>query len=270
MSRIDPPVGEDDLQAYFDGRLAADRRATVERYLNDHPTAADDLARDGAALAELRSRLAFKAAEPIPARLRVSSIRAGLRGQRLARLRSVAAVCAWLALGGIGGWLASGLLASPQPEPVRVARMADDAIAAYRTFVVEVVHPVEVRADEQAHLVGWLSKRLRTPIDVPDLTSLGYRLMGGRLLPGHTGPAAMLMYDDDAGTRLTLYVKTDEIEETAFQFVEKDGVSAFLWRDRGLGYVVSAATPREALMPIARLVHDELERRPGAAPPNQL
>jgi anti-sigma factor RsiW len=252
MSRIDPPVGEDDLQAYFDGRLAADRRATVERYLNDHPTAADDLARDGAALAELRSRLAFKAAEPIPTRLRVSSIRAGLRGQRLARLRSVAAVCAWLALGGIGGWLANGLLASPQPEPVRVARMADDAIAAYRT------------------LVGWLSKRLRTPIDAPDLTSIGYRLMGGRLLPGHTGPAAMLMYDDDAGTRLTLYVKTDETEETAFQFVEKDGVSAFLWRDRGLGYVVSAATPREALMPIARLVHDELERLPGAAPLNQL
>ncbi|GGE16476.1 anti-sigma factor [Aureimonas endophytica] len=270
MNPIDLPVGEDDLQAYLDGRLGAERVEAVERYLVDHPAIAADLERDRRLLAELRDRLGPKAAEPIPARLRISSIRAGVRRRRLLHLRSVAAVCAWLALGGLGGWMANGILGAPNAEPVRTARMADDAIAAYRTFVVEVVHPVEVRADEGAHLVGWLSKRLRTPITVPDLTRLGYRLMGGRLLPGRSGPAAMLMYDDDAGTRLTLYVKTDETEETSFQFVEEDGVSAFLWRDRGLGYVVTAATAREALMPVARLVYDELERPPEPKPANQL
>lgn len=270
MNSTDLPVGEDDLQAYLDGRLAPERLAAVERYLEDHPSAASELERDRMLLGELRDRLGPKAAEPIPTRLRISSIRVGVRRRRLAHLRSVAAVCAWLAIGGFGGWMANGLLEAPKTDAGRIARMADDAISAYRTFVVEVVHPVEVRADEEAHLVGWLSKRLRTPVTAPDLTSLGYRLMGGRLLPGLSGPAAMLMYDDDAGTRLTLYVKTDETEDTAFQFVKQDGVSAFLWRDRGLGYVVTAETPREALMPVARLVYDELQRQPDTVPANTL
>ncbi|WP_019998810.1 anti-sigma factor family protein [Aureimonas ureilytica] len=270
MNRIDLPVGEDDLQAYLDGRLARDRLEAVRRYLEKHPAIAGDLERDRMLLGELRDRLGCKAAEPIPARLRISSIRAGVRRRRWSNVRSVAAVCAWIAVGGLGGWMANGLLVTPDPAPVHIARMAEDAISAYRTFVVEVVHPVEVRADEEAHLVGWLSKRLRTQITAPDLTPLGYRLMGGRLLPGGSGPAAMLMYDDDAGSRLTLYVKTDETEETSFQFLEEDGVSAFLWRDRGLGYVVTAGTSREALMPVARLVYDELERQPEPKPANQL
>lgn len=64
---------------------------------------------------------------------------------------------------------------------------------------------------------------------------------------------------------MALYVKTYETEETTFQFVEEEGFSAFLWRDRGLGYVVTAASSREALMPVARLIYDELDKPPDAA-----
>ena len=77
-----------------------------------------------------------------------------------------------------------------------------DAISAYRTFSVEVRHPVEVDAAQEPHLVQWLSKRLGRRLVVPDLTAAGFRLMGGRLLPAEETSAAQFMYQDDKGQRL--------------------------------------------------------------------
>ena len=64
--------------------------------------------------------------------------------------------------------------------PGAVARMITaDAIAAHRTFSVEVRHPVEVDAGQEAHLVQWLSKRLGRSLVVPDLAAAGFQLMAG-------------------------------------------------------------------------------------------
>ena len=259
MSGRDTPIGEDDLQAYVDGRLPAERQPKVEAYLAERPDTAAALERDREIAEGLRQRLAFKADEPIPARLRIANIREARRGRFVATRLRIAVVMGWVILGSTVGWGANDVLRAPV-LPTSVAVMADEAIAAHRTFVVEVVHPVEVRADEEAHLLQWLSKRLGTRLSAPDLTALGYRLMGGRLLPAGAGPAAMLMYDDDRGTRLTFFIKTDEKDETSFQFVEEDGVSALFWRDAGLGYVVSAQASRERLMQAATAVYESLNR----------
>jgi len=37
MTNISRPVGEDDLQAWVDGRLTPDRVKIVDAYLQDHP-----------------------------------------------------------------------------------------------------------------------------------------------------------------------------------------------------------------------------------------
>lgn len=252
------PIGEDDLQAYADNRLTGDRREAVEHYLRSNPDVTANVERDRALIDELRHKLNFKAEEPIPARLRITSIRSNIRHRRLSGLRNAVAAAVILVVGAVGGWTANGMLSAPASPLTASVRMADDAIAAYLTYVVEVAHPVEVRADEEAHLVGWLSKRLRSNVTAPDLSAFGYRLMGGRLLPGVKSPAAMLMYDTESGSRLTLYIKTKETEDTAFQFVEENGVSAFLWRDRPLGYVVTAPAPRQDLLPVARSIYDQL------------
>src|SRR3972149_420101 len=107
----------------------------------------------------------------------------------------------------------------------------------------EVRHPVEVGADQEAHLVAWLSKRLGTPLKAPHLGELGYTLVGGRLLPGERGPGAPFMYQDGKGQRLTLYVRVnpDDSGETAFRFAQEHGVGVFYWLDRKLGYALSGA-----------------------------
>ena len=135
------------------------------------------------------------------------------------------------------------------------------SISAYRTFVVDTAHPVEVKATEQDHLVQWLSNRLGQSVKAPDLTEFGFRLMGGRVLPAATsGVAAQLMYDDDHGTRLTLYLRNGESGETSYSFVREGNVSAFYWIDRGLGFAISAAASRERLLPIVEAVYHQIEQ----------
>jgi anti-sigma factor RsiW len=132
-----------------------------------------------------------------------------------------------------------------------------DAIAAHRVYSVEVRHPVEVNADQETHLVQWLSKRLGRELTVPDLSPAGFRLMGGRLLPAEDGPAAQFMYENTSGERLTLYLRVGVGGETAFRYHEEGGIGAFYWSDEGFGYAIAAKADRELLLRIAELVYKQ-------------
>jgi anti-sigma factor RsiW len=252
------PIGDDDLQAYVDGRVPPERRAAIDAYLAAHPAAEAAVSADRDIAATLRSRLAAKSEEPIPPRLRIVNLVAERRARTRRRLGAVAAAVAWLVVGAGGGWLANSyqrgdLTGGPNAGATR------DAIAAFRTFVVEKVHPVEVRADQEAHLVQWLSRRVGRPISAPDLSAQGYELMGGRLLPTDGPPAAMFMYANKAGDRLTLYARTEgSATEPGFRFERAQGVAAFVWDDRDLCYVVTANTDRGHLLAVAETIYDQL------------
>lgn len=265
MSTGERPMGDDDLQAAIDGRLAPERRDAVASYLAAHPAVAAQVAADREAGAALRDRLAFKAEEPIPARLRVGNLMAERRGRSLGRLGSIAAAAAWLLIGIGAGWSGNALLGDTGAGEGRPAlgshagaTMAN-AVSAYRTFVVETAHPVEVRADQEAHLVQWLSKRLGKPVSAPDLTAQGFRLVGGRLLPAGPEPAAMFMYEDERGVRVTLYTRPGGPDaQAAFRFETQGDVAAFSWIDGGLSYVVTARMERARLLGLAELVHRQV------------
>jgi anti-sigma factor RsiW len=172
----------------------------------------------------------------------------------------MAAAVALLIAGGIGGWGARDLLPAltASASAVLASAVFDDAIAAHRTFSVETRHPVEVGANEEAHLVQWLSKRLGHQLIVPDLSALGFQLMGGRLLPADSGPAALFMYEDGKGTRLSCYyLVVDVAGETEFQFREQNGIGAFYWVDDGLAYAIAANVPRGLLLKVAEIVYQQ-------------
>jgi anti-sigma factor RsiW len=134
----------------------------------------------------------------------------------------------------------------------------DEAIAAHRTFSVETRHPVEVAANDEAHLVQWLSKRLGHRVIAPDLTSLGFQLMGGRLLPAENGPAALFMYEDGKGIRLSAYyLSVDRVGEPEFKYREQNGVGAFYWIEDGLAYAIAANAGRDLLLKVAELVYQQ-------------
>ena len=114
--------------------------------------------------------------------------------------RLAAALVAFVAGGG-AGWLAHGVAAAPSV----FQSFTVDALDAHRLYVVEVRHPVEVPGNERTHLQAWLTKRCGWTVHAPELDATGLKLVGGRLLPGPTGPASFLMYESASGERFTIY-----------------------------------------------------------------
>jgi anti-sigma factor RsiW len=253
-----PPITTDTLHAYADDRLDAAGRAAVEAWLAEHPEAAEEIQAWRHNDALLRAAYDPVLAEPIPERLRLAA-----RPTRRPLLR-IAAALAWLALGTSLGYGLRGMEGPTSSPTTLAASLPRDAAIAHAVYVPEVRHPVEVGADQEAHLVAWLSKRLGTPLRVPTLGAEGYALVGGRLLPGEGGPVAQFMYQQGDGRRLTLYVRggdgTDKHanRETAFRYAREDGLSVFYWVDGPLGYALSGDLPREELLPIATAVYRQL------------
>lgn len=254
------PIGEDDLQAFVDGRLAPSRREAIKVYLENHPSLAEQMKREVELREALRARLAFKAAEPIPSRLRVTNLTAAQRSPSRGRSAAIAAAVAWLVIGGAVGAAGGVWWSSGSRRPAEATNTTENAIAAHRIYVGERLHPVEVPGDQEAHLVQWLSRRLGKPLTAPNLTVQGYRLIGGRLLPDSGEAAALFMYENTEGNRLTLYARSGGAEEqTSFRFESQEGVSAFSWIENGLSYVVTAKAERAQLLPIAEAIYKQFE-----------
>jgi anti-sigma factor RsiW len=261
------PVGEDDLTAYVDGRLAEDRRTSVERYMEDAPEIRARVAADRAARESLRLWLKPIAELPIPDRLRVDVILRRRRETFHWRVRASAACVAFLLAGGAVGWTAHDYAPVRQSSQLAfLSTTAADAISAHRIFVVETLHPVEVGAAQEPHLIQWLSRRVGHPLAVPNLAEQGYVLMGGRVLPAGSEAAAQFMYESKAGHRLTVYVRASTGNDTQFRFVESKGVSAFSWIDQGLGFALVGTIDRPQLLDIADAVYQQVDPQHRTAP----
>ena len=88
--------------------------------------------------------------------------------------------------------------------------------------------------------------------------------MGGRVLPTAGSPAALLMYDDDHGTRLTVYVQPMSAVGDAFRSAEQDDVRTIYWAERKLALAVTGRMPQAALLALARSIHDQMDRPDSA------
>lgn len=225
---------EFELQSYVDGRLEPAARARLERYLAERPQLAARLHEQREVSERLRQALAglggaagTERSPGLPALRRQSRHRP--------RLMHAAAALAWFVVGATTAWLGAGV--APDRHPLPMA----DAIAAHAVFTADQRHPVELRIDASRQLQDWLSQRIGRPIPLPELAPLGFRFMGGRLLASEYGPAALLMYDDDRGTRLTVYVRQDQGgREPGLHSVSRDGVDVRYWYGEGYAYAVSS------------------------------
>ncbi|MDZ7858301.1 anti-sigma factor [Sphaerotilus sp.] len=279
---MDAEIDPDELQAYADGRLPAERRLAVQAWLAAHPDAAAQVGDWQALNRALHLGFDDVLNEPLPLHL-VAAARGPVRPTPAAppvppvRRRGVpgwataALVCSVVGLlaGGAGyrlgqqdGQQTARLAAAAAPSGPRLAR---DAALAHAVYTPEQRHPVEVDARQADHLVAWLSKRLGTPLHAPQLAAFGYELLGGRLLAAGEGPVAQFMYQDAAGVRLTLYVRRDAPASakpaetlTAFQVAREGDVEVFYWVEDGFGYALSGRVGRRQLQAVAEGVYHQL------------
>ena len=259
MSDATPPVGEDDLHAYLDGQLPVERRLIVERHLEKNPEAARKVADYRAQREAIRSAYAARPAEPLPPELSLARIIAQ-RGRRPWRSWLVAAsVVLALGLGVAGGWFLRGL-----PEPAGAQRamalLGQEALASHAVYAIDVRHPVEVPGTEAPHLQQWLSNRLDRTIVAPDLSVLGYHLIGGRLLATERGgAAALLMYDDASHQRISVLLRPmTRTLNAPKNMLQQDGVNGCAWIANGLGVAVVAAIPKSDIKRLVKQIGSDL------------
>lgn len=250
------PISEDDLHGYLDGALPEVRRVEVEDYFARNPEVAQRYARFGQERDILRAVLAPIAAEPVPPQLNLAHLATSRRRSSWTNWRAGAAACLLLVVGGTSGWTLHG---SVIPDHTGINALAQEASYAYAVFGPDRRRPVEITAKESAALVRWVENRLSRSISVPNLSSAGYRFMGGRVVATQNGPAGLLMYDDVKGGRIAILMRPMVRDQNAPMAEHRDGdVAGYAWADDGMGYsLVGGAGAAGLLHPIA----DEARRQ---------
>jgi anti-sigma factor RsiW len=237
------PISEDDLHAYVDDHLTADRRRAVEAYLAEHPEAAERVRSWQASSQALRSALAWKAREPVPVALSVDRL-AGRRLRRPSILSPLAAgILLGLVAGGAGGWFAH-----PDSRDGGIMSVGQEAVVTHRMVSVDrdVVHLVTTDRTELARVTAASVGRVISP---PDLTAAGYKFLGGEPITTEHGGACLFLYQDERGHRITLFVRPMHKRDfnVPMRPVEATGTNGYVWAQDGMGYSVVSTTSADIL-----------------------
>lgn len=248
------PVTETDLHAYVDGRLDAARRAEVEAHLAAHEADARTVRELQSLNRQLHESFDDVLNQPLPpAMLKVP------RRSWMHSLTRATAALVLLVVGAAAGWGLNDFVSSQQ-DPVAAA-FPERAGIVHAIYAREKRHAVEVPAGEKPHLVAWLTNRLGTQVILPDLTEEGFALVGGRLLPGETKPAAHFLYEDVQGRRVTLYMRHGDTGggDKRFAFASQNGVGVYYWIDGPRGYAIAGSVDREELLRLSKRVYQQID-----------
>jgi len=255
-------INADALHAYVDGQLGEAERTLLDAYLAAHPDAAADVAswdRQNQAINALFPPLN---AEATPEALSPRRIARGVRTARTQLWRSVAAALIVIAAAGSLGWYMRGVFWTEEPAS---DRLIDEAVTAHALYVKEQTHAVEAAADSP-NLMRWLSNRIATPIDAPDLTAQGFTFVGGRLLPGDydgkdPSPAAQLMYQNASAERVTLYITAAlPDKKDVWQFESRNGLDAYYWANDVVTCTIVSDLPETDVRGLGKTIFEQLTR----------
>ncbi len=261
------PITDADINAYVDGQLAASRKPAVDDALARDPALAVRVAELQRQNAVLHDAFDPWLAEPLPERLIAAA--AGpppTSAHSLPRWFSLAATAAaTLVVGVVVGWFGRDLLLQREGTPTTFVRQT---ALTHVLYASDVNRPVEIWAAEEKRLVNWLSKRLGFAVRAPDLNSLGFALVGGRLVAGHEKPTAMFVYENVDKQRMTLQVRRQSVPsgDAAFRYAVEDGVGVYYWIDDNSSFALSGRLDRTQLLAIGRVVYGQLADLDAAAP----
>ncbi len=233
------------LQAYVDRELTGVDREGVERHLVGCPGCARQVYLQGRFKAAVRAHL-LRPEVPMALKLRV---REALGTQEIAPRR-----WPWLSYPRLVPAAAAFLLIVGITSTVRQTQSAV-LQQAQRSYHAEM--PMDITGSDCGSISSWFRGRVDFPVHAPTLGG-GATCQGGRLVNVGERPAAYLVYRVQSGHRVTLLVfdPRDQALEAPERrvvngreiYVESGpGTSTAVYRDHGLGYVVTADLDEDAL-----------------------
>ena len=235
------------VQAYVDGELAGVDREQIQRHLGACQGCARRCLLQGRLKAAVRAHLPRP---PVPADFR-QRLRAALeRVDEAPRLRA----WPWLSYSRLVPAGVAALLLLTITGTVR--RTQSQVLGqAQRTYQAEM--PMDVVGSDCGSIASWFRGRVDFPVHAPTFAGHG-SCKGGRLVNVGERWGAYLVYQDASGHRVALLVfdPRDELIEAPHRRVingreiylgAAPGISSAAYRDRGLGYVVTADLDEDSL-----------------------
>ncbi|MNM64207.1 hypothetical protein D3C81_755950 [compost metagenome] len=198
---ISMPPSERDLHAYVDHQLSDADRRQVETFLAGNPQMAAQVRAWQQDAQALRAALSGALQQPSNPDLDPAVIRQRLKRQSRRHLASAAVLFIAVSVGGVSGWQAREMtLASPQLPMT-------DALQAYRLIAQQGLLPADFKVGDDGDMQGWLDRYFTQANRLPDLSDAGFKPVSGRLLSTEQGPAAMVVYENQSGQKISFYVR---------------------------------------------------------------
>lgn len=198
---ISMPPSERDLHAYVDHQLSDADRHRVETYLANNAEVAAQVRAWQHDAQQLRAALSGALQQPANPQLDPAMIRQRVKRQSRRHLASAAMLLIAVSLGGLGGWQARQMTLVSAPLPMA------DAMQAYRLIAQQGILPADYKVSDDGDMQGWLDRYFSQAQRLPNLTAAGYTPISGRLLSTEQGPAAMVVYEDQGGHKVSFYVR---------------------------------------------------------------
>lgn len=198
---ISMPPSERDLHAYVDHQLNDGDRRLVKTYLENNPEAAAQVRAWQQDAQQLRAALSGALQQPVNQELDPALIRQRLKHQSRRHLASAAVLLIAVSFGGLSGWQARQLTLPSPPLPMT------DALQAYRLIAQQGILPADYKVSDDGDMQGWLDRYFTHANRLPDLSGAGFKPVSGRLLSTEQGPAAMVVYEDQGGHKISFYVR---------------------------------------------------------------
>ncbi|MEQ9814957.1 MAG: hypothetical protein RLO50_19430 [Azospirillaceae bacterium] len=124
-------------------------------------------------------------------------------------------------------------------SPWAIPSIVEEASQAHQVFVYDDFRPVELGPGSADVIAEWFSDHLHARVSPPDLSTIGLRFIGGRLLSAEVGPMAQLVYEDQDGVRVALYaVESADTGDGEVETVTVDDLVAGYWRQGDVVYTV--------------------------------
>ncbi|QVW21490.1 anti-sigma factor [Pseudomonas hormoni] len=198
---ISMPPSERDLHAYVDHQLNDDDRRLVETFLAGNVEMSAQVRAWQQDAQQLRAALSGALQQPANPDLDPTLIRQRLKRQSRRHLASAAVLLIAVSIGGISGWQAREMTLISAAAPMA------DAMQAYRLFAQQGMLPADYKVSDDGDMQGWLDRYFTQAHRLPDLSGAGFKPVSGRLLSTEQGPAAMVVYEDPSGHKVSFYVR---------------------------------------------------------------
>ncbi|OOV90164.1 anti-sigma factor family protein [Pseudomonas sp. MF4836] len=239
---ISLPPSEHDLHAYVDHRLSDSDRRLLETYLGSHPELAAQVQAWQQDAQHLRAALGGALQQAPNPQLDPVQIRQRLKHQVRRQLASAALLLIAVGLGGFSGWQAREMTLANGTPPMT------DALQAYRLFAQEQILPADFKVDDSRAMQTWLDRYFTQATRLPDLQSAGFKAVSARLLSTEQGPAAMVLYQDPDGRKLSFYIRPPGPQNKLLpRGSRRDGeLQAVYWSDSGYNYAMVSPTDSPA------------------------